>query len=307
MPRPIRTKYTIPPGAEFGAVRANGARKHQGTDYHCPVGTPIYGTGEGGKVVAKGYQPNSDTGAGHYVTITWPGARRTTDMHMEEASPVPIFGNVGSTTVVGNVGLTGNAVNASPPGSHDHHQLTINGVLTDPEMFYGAEPAGGDYLPLKLLEGLDMLGSLVGTVDGKGAGMSGAWFQMAPGVIVCWDASTGKYQAGNINVDTFAARGTGEAIVWSLETVQWEAHGVGAPNGTLERLFVAADVEQKIWRAGDGIPVVTSIDAEALKVLLGPLAEKVDALDAQSDSYQAELRKLFAQGLTGTVTLTPAK
>lgn len=141
MPRPIRVAYTIPYGAQFGAIRAGGARRHQGCDYHCPIGTPIYGTGDGGVVVARGYQPDPNSGAGNYITINYPN-HRTTDMHMREASPLPNGAHVGPTTIIGYVGLTGNAVNASPPGSHDHHQLTVGGILTDPEAFYGTSTAG---------------------------------------------------------------------------------------------------------------------------------------------------------------------
>lgn len=142
MPRPIRTAYKIPWGAQFGAVRANGARRHLGTDYHAPVGTPIYGTGDGGVVTNIWFYPSPTSGFGHLIEVTYrQSGRRTFDAHLRDA-PLVVKGMlVGPTTVLGYVGITGNAVNADPPGSHDHHQLWVRGVLTDPESVYGTETA----------------------------------------------------------------------------------------------------------------------------------------------------------------------
>src|SRR5690606_38994271 len=62
MPRPIRSAYSIPYGAAFGAMRAGGARRHNGTDYHCPVGTPIYGTADAGRALHIGYNGDPTLG-----------------------------------------------------------------------------------------------------------------------------------------------------------------------------------------------------------------------------------------------------
>lgn len=147
MPRPLRFgRYVIPRGAEFGAKRAGGARKHQGTDYH-PLdnkdGEPIFGTGPGGVVTSINYNPDTISGLGHSVGVTYPG-RRTLDGHMRERTPLALGSPVTAHTQIGVVGHTGNAVNASPPGSHTHHMLWVSGKLIDPESFYSAEPAGGD-------------------------------------------------------------------------------------------------------------------------------------------------------------------
>lgn len=142
MPRPIRAAYTIPYGAAFGAIRAGGKRTHQGTDYHAPQGTPIYGTGEGGKVIGIGYNGDAWLGLGHNITIQYPDGK-TLDAHMRSRTPLVIGQAVGPNTLVGYVGLTGNAVNASPPGSHDHHQRWNRfGQLINPEAFYGTSLAG---------------------------------------------------------------------------------------------------------------------------------------------------------------------
>lgn len=148
MPRPIRAKYTIPYGAQYGAWRANGTRKHNGTDYHCPIGTPIYGTGEGGTVTHIGYNGDVWLGLGHNVTIKY-GNRSTLDAHMRSRTPLSVGSKVGPNTLVGYVGQTGNAVNADPKGPHDHHELRINGSLTNPEAYYGSGTAGGGITPIE--------------------------------------------------------------------------------------------------------------------------------------------------------------
>lgn len=143
MPEPIRIAYTIPYGAQFGANRANGTRKHQGTDYHCPIGTPIYATGDG-RVVSNVVESGVGVGYGNYVEVVYPGGRLTLDGHLRERSPLPVGAPVNSDTIVGYVGITGNAIYADPPGSHDHHQVWLNGVLTDPAGYYGTSTAGSD-------------------------------------------------------------------------------------------------------------------------------------------------------------------
>lgn len=135
MPGPIRASYTIPWGAQFGAPRAGG-RHHQGTDYHCPIGTPIYATGDG-HIVANVGETGVGIGFGNYVSISYPGNRITLDGHMRETSSLAVGTPVNSDTIVGYVGITGNAIYADPPGSHDHHQVWLNGNLTDPAIYYG--------------------------------------------------------------------------------------------------------------------------------------------------------------------------
>ena len=141
MSGPIRSAYTVPWGAEFGAGRAGG-RHHQGTDYHCPIGTPIYATGDG-HISANVGETGYGIGFGNYVSIVYPGGRQTLDGHLLARSPLPVGTPVNSDTVVAEVGTTGNAVYASPPGPHDHHQVWLNGVLTDPAAYYGTATAGG--------------------------------------------------------------------------------------------------------------------------------------------------------------------
>lgn len=146
MLRPIRTAYTIPYGAQYGAPR-EGGRHHQGTDYHCPLGTPIHATGDG-RVVANVAETAVGVGFGNYVEISYAGGRLTLDGHLASRSPLAVGTTVNSDTVVGAVGNTGNAIYASPPGCHDHHQVWINGILVDPEGYYGTAPADAGSTPI---------------------------------------------------------------------------------------------------------------------------------------------------------------
>lgn len=187
MPRPIRSAYSIPTGAAFGAGRANGTRTHLGCDYHAPVGTPIYGTGDGGVVTFIGYNGSPTLGLGHNISIRYPNGR-TVDAHMRERTPLRLGQAVGPNTLVGFVGKTGNAVNASPPGPHDHHQRwDAAGRLINPETYYGASttPAGssgtelngflmalddkGQALILKMAQAFDNAG-LLDNLPGLGYG-----------------------------------------------------------------------------------------------------------------------------------------
>lgn len=138
--RPVRTAFTIPYGAQYGAPR-EGGRHHQGTDYHCPVGTPIYATGEG-RVVANVGETGVGIGFGNYVSIRYGANRQTLDGHLRERSSLSVGTNVTENTIVGYVGLTGNSIYADPPGSHDHHQVWIGGNLVDPQSLYGPTFAG---------------------------------------------------------------------------------------------------------------------------------------------------------------------
>ena len=140
MPHPIKNAYTIPYGAQFNAPRAGG-RRHQGTDYHCPIGTPIYATGNG-RVVTNVAESGVGISFGNYVSIAYADSRVTLDGHLRERSRLAVGTLVGSDTIVGYVGMSGNAIYADPPGPHDHHQVWINGLLVDPEGFYGAAVAG---------------------------------------------------------------------------------------------------------------------------------------------------------------------
>lgn len=146
MPGPMRSAYTVPWGAQYGAAR-QGGRHHQGTDYHCPVGTPIYATGYG-HISANVGESGYGIGFGNYVSIVYPGGRQTLDGHLLHRSPLPVGTAVTPNTIVAEVGLTGNAVYADPPGAHDHHQVWLNGVLTDPAAYYGTSSAGGGSTPL---------------------------------------------------------------------------------------------------------------------------------------------------------------
>ena len=146
MPRPIRAPYAIPSGAEFGALR-QGGRHHQGTDYHCPIGTLIYATGDG-RVVSNVGETGVGIGFGNYVSIAYLGNRVTLDGHLRERSPLAIGTIVNSSTVVGIVGISGNAIYADPPGAHDHHQVWLNGDLTDPAAYYGTDTADSGSTPI---------------------------------------------------------------------------------------------------------------------------------------------------------------
>lgn len=160
MPRPIRDPYVIPYGAAFGAQRAGGKRRHNGTDYHAPPGTPVYATGRG-VVRHVGYSGDAQLGLGHNIMIDYDDGS-TLDGHLQ-SSPTAAHGiragsRVTETTRIGSVGRTGNAVNADPKGpwngNHLHHERrNLKGLLVNPEVYYGAAPDYASGTPIVPLGG----------------------------------------------------------------------------------------------------------------------------------------------------------
>lgn len=132
MRNPIRATFTTPYGTAFGAVRAGGARTHQGWDQHAPEGTAIF-AGPHGKVIARGYT----SGYGNYADIVYPRGVHIRYAHMQY--PAALLHNATWTTAepqLGQVGLTGSAAYGNPPGAHLHVEVRIDGVLVDPAKFF---------------------------------------------------------------------------------------------------------------------------------------------------------------------------
>lgn len=156
MPHPIRATWLTRPGwSEFGAWRKSGG--HKGFDYYAPEGTPIYGTGEGGRVVHIGYNMDPVLGFGHSVRIEYPGSRVTVDAHMRSRTPLNVGDSVGIDTIVGYVGKTGNAFRTIWNGlRHVHHEVTVRGVLVDPIALYDPALAGDDGTPIPTEQDDDM-------------------------------------------------------------------------------------------------------------------------------------------------------
>lgn len=252
MPRPIRIKYTIPVGAQFGAPRGNGTRIHQGCDYHCPIGTPIYGTAAGGKVSYIGYNGDPITGSGNNVVIRYPDGRITTDMHLRERTPLHVGSPVDADTIVGYVGITGNAVNADPPGSHDHHQMTLNGKLINPESFYGTETASLDLT--KIEEEDDMTAIRVRAENGSIAwatiGTSFFWELPNPAYETLldgwklWDRTKDLGVPDNIYGFLKAAAANARGTVDTASIVAGVVAAITASGGTVDAAAVAAAVDK---------------------------------------------------------------
>lgn len=257
MPRPIRSPFTIPYGAQFGAARAGGKRRHNGTDYHCPVGTPIFGTGEGGRVLHIGYNGDPWMGLGHNVTILYPDGK-TVDAHMQHRTPLWVGAHVGPNTLVGHVGITGNAVNASPPGSHLHHERrNNNGLLVNPEVYYGgsATPSGTPITPIEEDEDMPTY-ELVQTPDGT------VWY--------CVDRvhRYGIPNEGVLNDYKFFIRSKGQS---DAVTKQANADAYGSPvfrNGapTIGKALTAAQIAAEVKKVIPTNSGGTSADEIAQKV-----------------------------------------
>lgn len=170
MPHPLRSWQTRPGWSEFGAPRPNGSWKtHRGFDYYAAEGTPIYGTADGGRVVAIRYNPNPFSGFGHSIRIAYPNGVETLDAHLQARTPLQLGDPVDTDTVIGAVGKTGNAWRTIWRGMrNDHHEVFVDGVRVDPIEFHSR--TADDTEPAQLVqEDDDMPRVIRNTADRKAA------------------------------------------------------------------------------------------------------------------------------------------
>lgn len=145
MAAPIRARWLARPGwSEFGAPRPGSSwGTHQGFDYYCVEGTPIYARGNG-RVAGRGFH---DGGYGNYVDVAYPGSVVVRASHMQSGSPLAYGNPVDEDTVIGYVGKTGNAAGivwyvGGQALRHLHEEVRVSGRLVDP-LGWGVSPAGG--------------------------------------------------------------------------------------------------------------------------------------------------------------------
>lgn len=151
MPFPIRPNSawkTRPGWSEFGAARpALSGGKHNGFDYYCLEGTPIYSTGPGVVTAhGTGTGPNS---FGNYIRITYDDGVHALYAHMREKALVADNKRVDANSHIGNVGHTGSAALVIWDGlRHVHEELSIGGKFINPISYHGAQAAGGGETPV---------------------------------------------------------------------------------------------------------------------------------------------------------------
>jgi murein DD-endopeptidase MepM/ murein hydrolase activator NlpD len=114
-----------------GALRPNGRRGHGGVDMRAPAGTPLYPMAPG--VVSN---VGTDPLGGNVVNVQHDNGVRTYYAHLSTVK-VQKGDKVGTDTVLGNVGNTGNASHTVP---HCHFQVWKDGQLTDPARFFAIPP-----------------------------------------------------------------------------------------------------------------------------------------------------------------------
>lgn len=101
----------------------NRVRRHQGTDYAAPAGTPIKAAG-GGRIVFRGVKG----GYGNVIIIEHGSGYSTLYAHMRGfARGLRTGSRVKQGQVIGYVGMSGLAT-----GPHLHYEVRLNGVHRDP-------------------------------------------------------------------------------------------------------------------------------------------------------------------------------
>jgi murein DD-endopeptidase MepM/ murein hydrolase activator NlpD len=128
---PIHGNWASSGGFDLTSKRPNGRIGHQGVDMRCPIGTPIYPLSDG--VVTN---VGTDPLGGNVVNVQHGNGVRTYYAHMSTVK-VQKGDKVTTNTVLGSVGMTGNAKGTVP---HLHFQVWQDGQIQDPAKYFSAPP-----------------------------------------------------------------------------------------------------------------------------------------------------------------------
>lgn len=115
---PIKSAYVINSNGRFGT---RWGRKHEGLDFSCPTGTPIYAA-DGGTVIKSGVSG----GYGNCVVIKHDNGQETLYGHCSKLN-VSVGEKVYKGQVIAAVGNTGRST-----GAHLHFEIHVGGQAVDP-------------------------------------------------------------------------------------------------------------------------------------------------------------------------------
>jgi murein DD-endopeptidase MepM/ murein hydrolase activator NlpD len=124
---PIHDNWASSGGFDLTSKRPNGRIGHQGVDMRCPIGTPVYPLAPG--VVSS---VGTDPIGGNVVNVQHANGVRTYYAHLSTAK-VQKGDKVTTNTVLGTVGMTGNAKGTVP---HLHFQVWKDGQIQDPAKYF---------------------------------------------------------------------------------------------------------------------------------------------------------------------------
>lgn len=133
---PVRTSLANPLIGKFGPTRNGGAKLHNGVDWICPPGSPVYAA-HSGLVSRDGEQQRGEGfGTRVYVSSGEPNDVVTIYAHLSvEFVHVDQFVRAGAclglTGRSGNIGFDPDAI-----PDHLHHEVHVAGVPVDPEAWY---------------------------------------------------------------------------------------------------------------------------------------------------------------------------
>lgn len=176
------TDFMLPIEPEDKLVISNGfSAEHKGVDIAATKGTLVFSVAKG-VVTEVGY----DGTRGNFVKIEHENGYASTYAHLSEVE-VKENEAVDMGALIGKVGSTGAAT-----GAHLHFELSVEGVPTDPESFYGLT---ADVETRKLLEAFKAFG-----LEYK-YGMDGTLSMSYGGKPVhsLYDAEIGAWFANNLN------------------------------------------------------------------------------------------------------------
>ena len=133
-PRPGSFVLTSPFGVRVDPITGEG-RMHNGMDFACPPGNPIYATGDGIVILVE----NSFTGYGNHVEVDHGFGYVTRYSHMSV-----MYAYVGQRITRGDcVGLSGQSGRATGP--HLHYEVIYRGNYVNPRGYMDLDISPEDY------------------------------------------------------------------------------------------------------------------------------------------------------------------
>jgi len=142
--RPVDAKWPVTPGGNFGAKAACwGPRGHLGTDFACPMGTPVRVVDDG-EITADDFDARSGFyvlvrhiwGTSRYCHLGLRGPRLGGPAHAD--APMPVRAG----EIIGYSGSSGSRLDGKPMPPHLHLGVRLHsGDWFDAELYFAVGPA----------------------------------------------------------------------------------------------------------------------------------------------------------------------
>lgn len=252
------TDFMLPIEPEDKLVISNGfSAEHKGVDIAAPKGTLVFSVAKG-RVTEVGF----DETLGNFVKIEHENGYASTYAHLTDVE-VEENATVDMGALIGKVGASGKAT-----GANLHFELSVEGVPTDPESFYGltADVEAGKLLEAYKAVGLEYKVGMDGTLSMSYKGKP---------VHSLYDPVTGVWFANNLNgsdlvdpIDLEAVYEDGKLVGLKETEANHEAQYAVKIDPSTDGLWTSVEIRnQTATASGDetseGVPLPNMFDKYA--------------------------------------------